>query len=193
MQKITALQTAPSHLPAAPLCGFIIAGFCRKYKKVERRKALHLLFAPCRAFLIRTGINHAISSVGLQAAPECLRRHALPAPFGGLTLQKGDSQYLETYAGYGVVYFTSYKRQGGSPFGQGLLFYLHNGGKTPGTDYRPSAKLSPQRGRVGRDAGGTPGLPGDLRWIRYGLSYFLQTARRLCFWAGPPFLSAQWR
>ncbi len=97
LQKITALQTAPSHLPAAPLCGFIIAGFCRKYKKVERRKALHLLFAPCRAFLIRTGINHAISSAGLQAAPECLRRHTLPAPFGGLTLQKGDSQYLEFY------------------------------------------------------------------------------------------------
>ena len=44
-----------------------------------------------------------------------------------------------------------------------------------------------------RDAGGTPGLPGDLRWIWRGLSYFLQTARRLCFLAGPPFLSAQWR
>ena len=28
--------------------------------------------------------------------------------------------------------------------------------KTPGTDYRLSARLSPQRGRVGRDTGGTP-------------------------------------
>ena len=80
---------------------------------------------------------------------------------------------LETYAGYGMVYLTSYKRQGGSAFRRGLLFYLHNGGKTPGTDYRPSAKLSPQRGRVGRDAGGTPGLPGDPCWIRRGLSQFL--------------------
>ena len=28
--------------------------------------------------------------------------------------------------------------------------------KTPGTDYRLSARLSPRRGRVGRDTGGTP-------------------------------------
>ena len=28
--------------------------------------------------------------------------------------------------------------------------------KTPGTDYRPLPRLSPQRGRVGRDSGGTP-------------------------------------
>ena len=27
--------------------------------------------------------------------PGCPRCHALPAPFGGLTLQKDDSQYLE--------------------------------------------------------------------------------------------------
>ena len=47
--------------------------------------------------------------------------------------------------------------------------------KTPGTDYRLSARLSPQRGRVGRDGGGTP-LPGDARAAhqKYASGMFLR-------------------